>query len=147
MDEQLAAIADKQARTAKAIAADDDASSPLIAELNSLSALKAAAQAERDELRRRIADRAAEEARMRTLARWCAGVGENLGRLSYAEKRLALDALRVEVRVWREGDAQTDGTSLPRWEVIMRPAPSDAGNAYRVGSSARTPPASCPGAA
>ena len=61
---------------------------------------------------------------MATLADWCQTVAANLDTLIYDEKRLALNALGVQVRVRRENAAAEDGNSLPRWEFAMRPASS-----------------------
>ena len=48
--------------------------------------------------------------RLDELETWCRKVAANLGSFTYTQKRLALDALQVQVRVW--------GTDHePRWEV------------------------------
>jgi site-specific DNA recombinase len=124
IEKQLAAIADKQGRTARAIAAvdDDDAAAPLVAELRTLAARRKALEAERDDAIERIADRAAEDAKLRTLSDWCQTVAATLDSLSYDEKRLALDALGVQVRIYRPNAADEAGEPLPRWEVMLRPA-------------------------
>jgi site-specific DNA recombinase len=125
VDKLLVAIAKKQARTARAIAAvdDDDAAAPLLVELKSLAAQKAEAQAEREAMSARIADAEAERARVRSLTEWCGTVSANLDTLTYDEKRLALTTLGVSVKVWREGAVKADGTPLDRYEVTMKPAP------------------------
>jgi site-specific DNA recombinase len=124
IDKQIASIADKQGRIAKRVADidDDDVAALLMAELQALSTRKKTAKAERDDLMRRIADRADEDARVRSLAEWCSRVGTNLDTLSYDEKRLALDALGVKVRVYKQGSTDVDGNPLPRWDMTMRPA-------------------------
>ena len=48
--------------------------------------------------------------RLGELETWCRMVAANLGKLTYQDKRLALDALGVQARVWR-----TDHT--PRYEI------------------------------
>jgi site-specific DNA recombinase len=133
IERQLPAIADKQGRTARAIAAvdDDDAAAPLLAELKNLADRKKALEAERDHAIERIADRAAENARLQTLTDWCALVGTNLDSLSYDEKRLALDALGVQVRVYRPNATDETGAPLPRWEVMIRPASPETDIVYR----------------
>jgi site-specific DNA recombinase len=120
---QFASVADKQGRTARAIAAvdDEDAAAPLLAELRALAARKKALEVERNTLTQRIADRATEDAKLQTLTDWCSLVGTNLDTLSYDEKRLALDALGVKVRVYRSGATDEAGEPLPRWEVTLRP--------------------------
>jgi hypothetical protein len=124
IEKQIASIADKQGRIAKRLAEieDDDVAALLMAELQALSTRKKTAEAERDDLMRRIADRAEEDARVRSLAQWCARVEANLDTMSYEEKRLALDALGVKVSVYKRGATDADGNSLPRWDITMRPA-------------------------
>ena len=46
------------------------------------------------------------------MSAWCARVAANLAQLGYDEKRHVLDALAVDVRVWRSDHE-------PRWEVGM----------------------------
>ena len=101
---------------------DAEAASPLVSELKALAERKKAAEAERDTLRRRIADRDVETERVATLAEWCQTVAANLDSVSYDEKRLALTALGVKVRVYKQGSVDLDGNPLPRWEITMRPA-------------------------
>ena len=122
----LAGIAKKQANLATLAATVDDAeaAAPLVAELKALAERKKAAEAERDTLRRRIADAEADAAKVRDLAAWCQTVAANLDTLTYDERRLALTALGVQVRVWRPGAVSNDGAPLPRWEIEMKPAPS-----------------------
>jgi site-specific DNA recombinase len=124
IDKQIASIADKQGRITKRLAEidDDDVAALFMAELHALVARKTAADGERDDLMRRIADRADEDARVRSLAEWCSRVGANLDTLRYDEKRLALNALGVKVRVYKPGSMDADGTPLQRWDMTMRPA-------------------------
>ena len=65
----IANITKKQANLAAVAAAVDnpDAPASLVAELQSLAARKSAAERERDDLQRRIADAEAEGARVQTL--------------------------------------------------------------------------------
>ena len=127
IDRHLAAIADKRSRVARAIATvdDDEAATPLSAELKALATRKTAATEEREALLRRIADRDADEARVRSLAAWCPRVGANLDTLSYDERRLALEALGVKVQVFAAGARDEAGHSLPHWVIIMQPVGSD----------------------
>ncbi|MBW3634743.1 MAG: hypothetical protein KY456_17120, partial [Chloroflexi bacterium] len=132
VEKRLAGIVAKQQRIAKAIASvdDDAAAEPLLEELKVLSGAKAATERERDDLGRRIADQAQEAQRVRSLEAWCETVSMNLNTLSYAEKRLALDALGVEVRVFRLGAVDAEGNPLPRWEMRLNPVASDEGFLY-----------------
>jgi hypothetical protein len=115
VEARLAGIAKKQANLA-AIAADmdPDAAAPLIAQLSTLATAKVAVERERGDLIARIASAEAEVARVQTLAEWCAPVYRNLDSLDYAAKRAAIDALGVEVRIWREGASDETGNPLPR---------------------------------
>ena len=121
IEKQIATLLDKQTRTARAIAAVDDvdAAAPLIAELKSLAARKKAAEAERDELRTRLADDAADLEKMKSLSAWCSRVNANLDSLTYGERRMALDALGVNVQVYRPGTTDDDGNPYPRWVLTM----------------------------
>ncbi len=122
VEARLVGIAKKQANLA-AIAADmdPDAAAPLIAQLSTLATAKAAAERERGDLVARIASAEAEVARVQTLADWCATVSANLDSLDYAAQRAAIDALGVEVRVWREAATDGHGNPLPRWSLSMEP--------------------------
>jgi hypothetical protein len=126
-EKTLAATTSKQVRIAKAIAAidDDDATFPLIMELKSLSTRKAAVEQEQADVLRRLADAEADRLHLRTLSEWCATVRENVDCLDYVGKRLAMEALGVQVRVWREGAVTDSGTSLPRWDLLLAPNLSD----------------------
>jgi hypothetical protein len=120
----LGGIAKKQANTARAIAAvgDDAAAAPLIVELKALAAQKTAAENERTELQQRIADRDTEAAKVKALAEWCAAIGGKLDSLSYDKKRLALEALGVQVKIYRPGAVDPAGNPYPRWELTMAPS-------------------------
>jgi site-specific DNA recombinase len=122
IDHRLAALAQKQTNTARAIASinDEATAAPLLVELKMLGEQHAAATAERADLLRRMANHAADAAKLHGLADWCATVGANLDDLSYEEKRLALQALGVQVTVYRPGTMDDMGQSL-RWELMMAP--------------------------
>src|SRR4051794_32636465 len=101
LENQVASLADKQARIAKRVAdiEDDAVAASLIAELRSLAARNTAAEHELSATEQRIADRAADDAKVQSLTAWCQRVGANLDRLDDNERRLALDALGVQVQV------------------------------------------------
>ncbi len=87
-----------------------DARERLVARLDQESAQKTRLLQEREGiLRRREAWQAAEE-QLGSLTEWCRMVAAKLGQLTYEEKRLALEALGVQVVVYR---ADHD----PRWEI------------------------------
>ena len=113
LDKLIVALADKQTRMARRVAEidDDDVAAPLIVELKALAERKAAARREREALVQRMANRAEDESKFTSLAAWCQRVGANLDLMTYEEKRLALHALGVHVRVQpRVGRAITTGT-------------------------------------
>jgi site-specific DNA recombinase len=134
LDRRLAMLEGQRRRAARAVVAlaDDEASAPLLAELATLAAQQRELQAERAELEARQAGWQADQDRLADVVGWCERVAANLPRLTYAQKRDALTALDVKVRVWR-----TDHT--PRWEVTMRigdivsitPRQSDHGTRHR----------------
>lgn len=70
-------------------------------------------QSEREAILTRQATWEAAQHRLADLQEWCRDVGARLGTLTYAEKRIALEALGVEARVWRAGHT-------PRFEITMR---------------------------
>jgi len=126
VEARLSGIAKKQANFAAiAVDMDPDAAAPLIAQLSTLATAKAAADREHGDLVARIASAEAEVARVHTLADWCATVCRNLDSLDYAAKRAAIDALGVEVRIWREGALDESGTPLPRWSLSVEPVDPD----------------------
>jgi site-specific DNA recombinase len=122
IDNRLTAIERKQTNTARAIAAinDNAAAAPLLVELKALAEQKAAAEREREQMRRQIADRAAEDARVLSLAAWAARVNTNIEAMTYEDKRLALEWLGVQVRVWRPGYIDETDKSL-RWDLTVAP--------------------------
>jgi hypothetical protein len=121
LEKQIGSFADKQARIAKRVAdiEDDAVAALLIAELGSLAARKTAAEHELSTTERRIADRVAEDAKVQCLTAWCQRVGANLDRLSYTERRLALEALGVQVRVYSNRIPDENGERYPRWTVTL----------------------------
>jgi hypothetical protein len=128
IEKVLAEIASRQTRTARAIAAidDDDAAAPLVAELKALAIRKTAVEHERNALKQRLADAASEAAHLRTVTQWCDAVTTKLQVLTFEEKRLALTALGVDVRVWREGAVDDAGQPLPRWSMSIQPGGPDS---------------------
>jgi hypothetical protein len=67
-----------------------------------------------------MADQAAEDSRVLSLAAHAARVNTNIGAMTYEDKRLALEWLGVRVRVWRPG--HTDETDTPlRWDLTVAP--------------------------
>ena len=90
---------------------------------------------ERDDLLRRMADQAQEDQRVRNLEDWCATVSANIDTLTYDERRMAIDALGVQVRAYRKGSLDETGNPYPRWEMTMRPSLSTESVAYSTARS------------
>ena len=94
--------------------------------MKSLAERKRALEAERDALAQRIADQDAEDAKVTGLTEWCSRVGANLNTLSYDERRMAIDALGVQVRAYRKGSLDAAGNPYPRWQMTMNPVMPEA---------------------
>jgi len=114
LDSRLATIEQRRQRVARAVVAieDDEAASPLIAELKSLTHQKRDLQAERESLQASRTLAEADRERLLSLAEWCNRVSANLPRLSYRDKRDVLSSLNVQVRVWPSNHS-------PRWEITL----------------------------
>lgn len=124
LERMLAQITDKQGRIAKRVAAidDEDVAAPLMAELHDLSRQKKAIEAERGDLKHRIADAEADAAQLRTMTEWCQSVASNIDALTYAERRIALSGLGVSVRIWKPNTLNEQGQPNPRWQIDLAPA-------------------------
>jgi DNA invertase Pin-like site-specific DNA recombinase len=55
--------------------------------------------------------------------RWCQRVGSNLDDLTYSERRLALEALGVQVKVYSNQRADENGDPIARWTVTLDSMP------------------------
>jgi site-specific DNA recombinase len=128
VEQSLTSVARQQRNLIENLANVTGAAAALIADkLNTLEAQRAQLQAEREQvLARAEAHRRAQE-RMGDVAAWCRTVAANLETLTYAEKRLALDALGVRVRLWRKGHE-------PRYEITAN-VPLEAAPAASIVSS------------
>lgn len=135
LDRRIEANASKQQRLARAVAAldDADAADALLVEMKLLATGKKALAEERAALEKRVADAESDRAKLAAFSDWCTRVAANLDRLSYDEKRLALQALGVAVRIHRPGATDEHGTPLDRWEITMRPVGAE--DAFAFGSS------------
>lgn len=130
--ERIARVSNKQTRVAQAIAEVDDpsAAAPLYTELKTLASSKHQLELEYQSHQKRIADANADDAKLQSLADWCERVSGNLDDLTYDEKRLALEALGVQVRVWRKGAVDPQGQPVPRWVLSIDPLGSDSAIVY-----------------
>jgi site-specific DNA recombinase len=125
VQKKIESFADKQSRIAKRVGDIEDEAviSPLMAELVSLAARKKAAEHELLTIDQRIADCAAEDMKVQTLTAWCQRVGSNLDDLTYSERRLALEALGVQVKVYSNQRAEENGDPIARWTVTLDSMP------------------------
>ena len=92
---------------------DRDVAALIHEELNALATQKRQFEAERALLQDQRAAWSLAQDRLQDLDAWRRRVAANLGGITYEERRLALRALGVEVRVWR-----TDHD--PRFDITMR---------------------------
>jgi site-specific DNA recombinase len=118
----------KLARLASALD-DDDAAAPLLNELRPLASQKRELEGEQRRLQDVTTVAAVEASRLGDLASWCSRVASNLATLTYEQKRLVLEALGVQVRVWRSDHE-------PRWQLDMSlPVESGAPEILMVNST------------
>ncbi|CAA9293540.1 MAG: site-specific recombinases [uncultured Chloroflexi bacterium] len=89
---------------------EGEAAGLLVGQLNALTAQRKRLEEERAAVLARRGQWATALERLGDIEAWCRTVATNLATLTYAEKRLALDALGVAVKLWR-----SDHT--PRYEV------------------------------
>ena len=82
---------------APALLDDPEAAAPVVA----LRSQERALRAERDRILGRRASWAAGRERIASTKTWCRKVGARLDQMTYDQKRTALDALGVQVRVWK----------------------------------------------
>lgn len=80
---------------------DADSAEVVRDQLATLSQQTRAFEAEREQVLTRHQARLDAAARLAELETWCSTVAANLGQLSYDQRRLALDALGVGVKVWK----------------------------------------------
>lgn len=93
---------------------DDDVAGVLLAELAALGRQQSALAHEQAALEAERGSWEVTQARLSELEDWCRVVARNFDLLDYEGRRLALDALGVEVRVWST-------THTPRYEIKMLP--------------------------
>jgi hypothetical protein len=89
---------------------DEQSATPIIAEMEALSRQERQLQSERDKL---VAQRASWELaqhRLQDLEYWCSVQARNLEELTYEQKRLALHAMNLTVKVWATSHS-------PRYEI------------------------------
>jgi len=116
-DRRLDEIGRAQQKLARRISAidDDEVTAPLEAELGSLARQATRLRTEREAIKHLCQEREAMRERLADMASWCKTVAANVDRLTYDQKRLALDAFGVQVRLWAKGDR------IPQWEITALP--------------------------
>ena len=80
---------------------DQEAAAPIVAEIQALRAQQRVLEGERDAVLKRRAGWEEAQRRLSDLQHWCKRVSTRLADLTYDQKRLALEALGVEIRVWK----------------------------------------------
>jgi site-specific DNA recombinase len=114
IDRILADIRRRQADLINHLAlfSEPEAAAPIAAQIEALREQEKSVRAEREEnLARQCAWETAQQ-HLSDLEIWCRTVAERLTTITVAEKRLALEALGVQVRVWRAG-------CTPRHQITM----------------------------
>jgi site-specific DNA recombinase len=106
VDRLLADVGRRQTQTARAISMlesdDPDAAQPLLVEMRSLADRKRALLAEKEAIGNRRQQWEATQAQLQELEEWCNDIAQKVERLSWEEKRIALEALGIAVKVWRQ---------------------------------------------
>ena len=112
---------------------EPEAAAPLVAEIEALRRQQRSFEAERVAVLARRTGWEEGQRRLADLQRWCQRVSTRLGELTYEQKRLALEALGVEVRVWKADHepryvitAQLDLESLPKTDPGEQPGSDPA---------------------
>jgi site-specific DNA recombinase len=105
VDRALAEIERQQSNAARSIALLDDAeaAAPLVAQLRMLQQRRASLVSERDDICDRRAAWQSQQIAVDRLEDWCRNVATGIERMTWAEKRLAMDALGVRVTVYPHG--------------------------------------------
>jgi site-specific DNA recombinase len=80
---------------------DPEAAAPLVAEVEALRSQQRSLEVECVAVLARRAGWEEGQRRLADLQRWCRHVSTRLGELTYEQKRLALEALGVEIKVWK----------------------------------------------
>ncbi len=105
IDRAIAEADRKRANLIRSLALFDrqEDAEPIVAEIAQLAKRRAGLVAERDTLLARRSQRDAVYATLLGIEEWCRVVSENLQHLSYQERRIAIEALGVSVKVFPRG--------------------------------------------
>ena len=103
LDQALSDTQGRQANISRRVAAldVDDVAAPLLAELANLGKQRRQLQTERSAIAARQDGWQAARSQLGDVQSWCRDIAGRLGTLTYEQKRLALEALGVQVQVWR----------------------------------------------
>jgi hypothetical protein len=101
-DRALASLAAKQTNLTKTLSlfTTDEASAPVVRELEALASQKQAMQAARERILERRASWEAAQTRLENLEAWCANVAAKLESPTYEQRRLVLQALGIQVTLF-----------------------------------------------
>jgi hypothetical protein len=132
IEARLETNATKRTRLVRALADFDEEAdiAEVRAQLRLLADAQKTLEADRADLVHRIEDTEADRARVRSLTDWCEQVGKTLRAATYEQKRMALDALGVKVRIYKTGTLDQAGNPYPRWVAEMRPIGSGEPTVY-----------------
>ncbi len=104
---------------------DDDSAAPLVHELQLLSDQRRQLEAERTTIQDRRQGWESAQGRLHDLQHWCRMQARSLDTLEYEQKRLALEAMNVEPRVWASGHDPRYSISLQLDGLVPDPMLSD----------------------
>jgi site-specific DNA recombinase len=122
LERRIAGNATKQTTLARNLALlSDAAAQPVIEQLEALALAAKTLEADRHALVRQMGERDASAAKLRTLDDWCAHVATKLEAATYAQKRLALDALGVRVDLYPKHAKDDNGEPRAPWRITMNP--------------------------
>jgi site-specific DNA recombinase len=103
IDEQIGKLQAKRDRLTRRLAMieDDELAQSVVRDAEALSQEIRSLQADREAITRRRTEWQKVQTNLESLRAWCRKVADKVDSLTYAEKRLALDALAVQVTLWR----------------------------------------------
>lgn len=112
---------------------DDDSAAPLVHELQLLSDQRGQLEVERTTIQDRRPGWESAQGRLYDLQHWCQVQARSLDTLAYEQKRLALEAMNVEARVWASGHDPRYTITLQLDGLVPDAVPSDPLGATDVG--------------
>src|SRR5207245_728236 len=121
-----------------------DAAAPIVRELATLAEEAQRLRAEREEVLTQQATWRAAQEQLEGLTAWCQRVAKNLGTLTYADRRAAIEALSVQAHVYRQGgpDRYVITARIPFGDVTVSSTTTD-GRASSDRTRSRPSAATC----